>query len=395
MITRQRKLRILHFLTFPLYGSGSGTYARYLARYLTKSAEVAILTPDTRKLDGVKIYPLHLPLKVAFTGHPEWKNCKLFKEISNQELLRIYKTYLNESTKVIEDFKPDIIHVHHAYPFSWAARFIKSTYLIPYIITIHGSELPTAQKDKRYIALTMDALRKARVIIPNSYWTKEWALNVFGEEYRKRIKVIPGGVDINKFKKVNTSGFDKKYATKRKKIVLFSGKLTPYKGVKYLIKAAKKIDAEIFIAGHGPERKQLEKLAKERNASNVRFLGHLENNTSELIELYSRADVFVAPSVWDEPLGLVVLEAMACKTPVVVTRKGGIPLAVKERKNGLFIRPHSGTDIVEKVNYLLENDEKREKMGKKAREIVEKRFSWEKIAYRFLNIYKKFANYKI
>jgi glycosyltransferase involved in cell wall biosynthesis len=197
----KNKLRILYLQTFPLYGSGSGTYARYLAREIAKKHKVAMVCPDNRELKNVKIYPIKMPFYLAFTGHPEWKNCRLYKDISNREILQIYKSFLNHTVEAVEDFRPNIIHVHHAFPFSWAARFIKSTYQIPYVISIHGSELPTAQKDKRYIALTMDALRKAKRIIPNSYYTRDWMLKVFGDEYSDQIRVIPGGVDINRFKK--------------------------------------------------------------------------------------------------------------------------------------------------------------------------------------------------
>jgi len=390
----KKKARVLYLQTFPLYGSGSGTYARYLAREISRSAQTAILCPDKRPIKGVKTYHLNLPFKVAFTGHPEWKNCRLFKNISTQELLRIYKAYLNQTVAAVEDFKPNIIHVHHAFPLSWAARFSKSTQLVPYIITVHGSELHTGQKDKRYIALTMDALRKARRIIPNSFYTKDWMLKIFGDEYRKQVRVIPGGVDIKKFRKVNSlAKIDKRYNLKNKKVVLFAGKLTPYKGVRYLIRAAKKIHGEILILGDGSERKNLNAIVKKYKITNVHFLGHIANQTSLLIQFYSRADVFIAPSVWDEPLGLVVLEAMACETPVVVTRKGGIPLAVKEGKNGLFIKSRNIGDIVKKVNWLLDNDKKRERMGKRAREIAVKRFSWEKISTKFLSIYEKFGRF--
>lgn len=391
----KNKLRILYLQTFPLYGSGSGTYARYLAREVAKKHKVAMVCPDKREIKGVKIYPIKMPFYVAFTGHPEWKNCRLYKNISNREIWQIYKSFLNHTVDAVEDFKPNIIHVHHAFPFSWAARFIKSTYQIPYVISIHGSELPTAQKDKRYIALTMDALRKARRIIPNSYYTRDWMLKVFGDEYRKQIRVIPGGVDINRFKKTNTSEIDKMFNIKGEKIVVFAGKLTVYKGVKYLVKAAKKIKGKILIVGDGPERKNLEQIIKEEKISNVKFLGHLGNYTDFLVKFYSRADVFVAPSIWDEPLGLVILEAMACETPVVVTRKGGIPLAVKDGLNGLFIRPRNSNDIAEKVNRLLTDENLRNKMAKKARQIVEQKFSWEIIGKRFENIYEKFANYKV
>ncbi|MBI3620104.1 glycosyltransferase family 4 protein [Candidatus Roizmanbacteria bacterium] len=386
-----KRLRILYFLTFPLYGSGSGTYARYLAREVNKHHHVGIVCPDTRPVNGVKIYPIKLPFNVAFTGHPEWKNCRLYKDISHREILTIYKCFLNHAVEAVEDFKPNIIHVHHAFPFSWAARFIKSTYQIPYIITVHGSELPTAQKDRRYIALTTDALRRARRIIPNSFYTKDWMLKVFGDEYRKQIRTIPGGVDIKKFHKVNTDDIDKQFDIAGKKLVVFAGKLTPYKGVKYLVRAAPKIKGEVFILGDGSERKNLEKIVKEEKITNVKFLGYLGIDTDFLVKFYSRAQVFVAPSVWDEPLGLVILESMACETPVVVTRKGGIPLAVKEGKNGLFIRPRNSKDIAEKINMLLTDDETRKKMAKMAREIAVSKFSWEIIAHRFENIYEKFA----
>ncbi|MFN4212707.1 MAG: glycosyltransferase family 4 protein [Microgenomates group bacterium] len=385
------KLRILYLQTFPLYGSGSGTYARYLAKEIAKHHSVAMVCPDKRPVERVKIYPVRMPFYVAFTGHPEWKNCRLYKDLTPKEMLVIYKTFLNHAVEAVEDFKPNIIHVHHAFPFSWAARFIKSTYLIPYVISIHGSELPTTQKNKRYIALTLDALRRARRIIPNSYYTKEWMLKIFGDEYRKQVRVIPGGVDVNKFKKVASQDIDKMFNLAGKKVVVFAGKLTVYKGVKYLIKAAKKIPAEIMILGDGPEKSNLIKLTKDLNLKNVRFLGHLNNDTQTLIKFYSRADVFVAPSIWDEPLGLVILEAMACETPVVVTRKGGIPLAVKDGQNGLFIKPRNANDIAQKVNFLLENEEKRLKMAKKAREIAVAKFSWETIGHRFENIYQKFA----
>jgi len=386
-----KKLRILYLQTFPLYGSGSGTYARYLAREVGKQHQVAMVCPDNRQLERVKIFPIKMPFNVAFTGHPEWKNCRLYKNISHREILTIYKSFLNHAVDAVEAFKPNIIHVHHAFPFSWSARFIKSTYQIPYVISIHGSELPTAQKDKRYIALTMDALRRARRIIPNSYYTKDWMLKVFGDEYRRHIRMIPGGVDINKFHKVGYQDINKQFNLEGKRVVVFTGKLTVYKGVKYLVKAAKKIKGEIIILGDGPERKNLENIVKNEKISNVRFLGHLGKDTQFLIKFYSRADVFVAPSIWDEPLGLVILEAMACETPVVVTRKGGIPLAVKDGKNGLFIRPRNANDIAEKVNFLLNNEGKRLRMAKTARQIAVEKFSWEIIAQRFINIYQKFA----
>ncbi|PIR94227.1 hypothetical protein COT97_02435 [Candidatus Falkowbacteria bacterium CG10_big_fil_rev_8_21_14_0_10_39_11] len=386
----KKKLKVLYLLSFPFYGSGSGTYARYLAKEVNKHHRAAVVTPDTRPINGVKLYPLKMPYRSAFTGHPEWPNCKLMTDLSNRDILKFHKFALDSVADAVEDFKPNIIHVHHAFPLSWVARFIKSTYQIPYIITVHGSELPTAQKDERYIALTMDALRKAKKIIPNSAYTKDWAMKVFGDEFKKNMRVIPGGVEVKKFSKGPTKEIAKELGLEGKKIVLFAGKLTKYKGVKYLIRAAKKIHGEVVISGDGPEKKNLMKIVKDENITNVHFAGHVDN-TARLVKLYSLADVFVAPSTWDEPLGLVILEAMSCETPVVVTRKGGIPIAVKDGKNGYFVKSRNSTDIVEKVNKLLDDDVLRRKMGIAARKIAEDKFDWPAIANKFIKIYEKFS----
>jgi len=328
---------------------------------------------------------------VAFTGHPEWADSRLYDKISNFEIISLYEDFLNSVRKAVEEFSPNIIHVHHLFPLTWVARVVKSIYQIPYIISVHGSELPTVQKDRRYFPLTNDALCRARRIVPNSFWTKEWMFQVFGDQCRSQVRVIPGGVDLEKFSPLlDTDEIDKKYNLKGKKVVLFAGKLTVYKGVRYLVQAAKKINAEVVILGEGPERAILEKRAAEMGLKNVHFVGHL-GTSSELNKFYNRASVFVAPSVWDEPLGLVILEAMACKTPVVVTRKGGIPLAVKDGLNGYFVRPRNSSQIIEKVNLLLSDDQMRQKMGENARKICEKKFSWKIIAHRFILMYLRFA----
>lgn len=387
-------MKILYLQTFPLWGSGSGTYARFLASEAGRKHKVGIVAPDTRVPVRTKVYPIKMPLKVAFTGHPEWPVCKLYKDITSRELFSLYNSFFRTTIKAVEDFKPDIIHVHHLYPLSWVARYIKATYGVPYVITCHGSELPTAQKDRRYWGLTVDSLRKSARIVPNSQWTREWMLKIFGEEFASLSRVIPGGVDVSKFKYDESlkKSINEKYGLKGKKVVLFSGKLTPYKGVKYLVKAAKKIHGEVLILGDGPERQNLENLARELGVTNVHFLGYVGDTGQKLfVNFYSRADVVVVPSVWDEPLGLVVLEAMACSTPVVTTRKGGIPLAVKDGVNGYFVRPRNATEIAEKVNKILDNEKLMLRLGENARRITEEIFSWPRISHRFELMYKRFG----
>lgn len=386
-------MKILYLQTFPLYGSGSGTYARELAREVAKKHTVAMVAPEDREVPGVKMYKVDLPVKIAFTGHPEWPDCKLYTKVGGKDLSANYLSYFEKTIQAVNEFQPNIIHVHHLMPLTWIARFVKIAYGLNFIVTVHGSELPTLQNDKRYPFLTAEALHKAVRIIPNSFWTRDWMNKVLGDGFKDQIRVIPGGVDVNKFKKVDTKDIDQRFDLKGKKVVVFAGKLTPYKGVKYLVYAARKINGEVLILGDGSERKNLEEIVKNNQINNVRFLGHLGNDTKFLVKFYSRANVFVAPSVWDEPLGLVILESMACETPVVVTRKGGIPLAVKDGKNGLFIKSRNANDIAEKVNFLLANEDKRLKMAKEARRIAVEKFSWNIIAQKFIDKYEKFATY--
>lgn len=385
-------MRILYLQTFPFWGSGSGTYARHLASEIGRKHAVAIVAPDDRVPERTKVYQVKLPFKVAFTGHPEWPKCKLYSQLTNEEISRVSECYTKATVKAVEDFKPDIIHAHHAFPLSWPASFIKDTYKINFIVTIHGSELPTLEKDKRYYQRTFDAMYRARKIVPNSGWTRDWFIRIFKGYFHEKCRVIPGGVNINKFRYTSNYSFiNKKFGLNHKPVVLFAGKLTKYKGVDYLIHAAKKIHGEIVILGDGPERSRLEEKARQLQLKNVHWVGHLGAGIKELVPYYSRADVFVAPSVWDEPLGLVILEAMACETPVVVTRKGGIPLTVKDGYNGLFVRPRNSSEIVEKVNKLLDNESLRHKMGQNARKSVEKKFSWSLISHRFELLYQRYA----
>lgn len=382
-------MRILYLQTFPLFGSGSGTYARELAREVANRHKVAIVVPDSRKIEKVKIYTVKLPVRISFTGHPEWPDSKLYIKVSGSQLSANYLAYFKEIVHAVNDFNPDIIHVHHLMPLTWIARFIKIAYGLNFIVTVHGSELPTLENDKRYPYLTGEALSKAKRIVPNSFWTKEWMQKIFGSKFARITKVIPGGVDLSLYPEyMNVKSLDGKFNLKGKKLVLFSGKLTKYKGVRYLIHAAKNIDAVVGITGDGPEKQNLENLVKELGLKNVRFFGFIDNH--ELIQLYYRADVCVVPSIWDEPLGLVVLEAMATKTPVVVTRKGGIPLMVKDGVNGFFVRPKNPKEIAEKVNTLLLDDVLRKKMGENARQSVIEKFTWQNISHKYERMYAEF-----
>jgi len=384
-------MKILFLYDFPLWGSGSGVYLRNLIEELVRlNHKVGLIAPEERRFleNKIKQYRVEPPQVPVFVGHPELNGAKRYSELSNREITDIYEAYLDTTLEAVINFEPDLIHANHLSLVSWVARYVRALRGTRYIITSHGSCLSHILEDKRYLPLCEDAVRGARAITTVSGNTRSRILRVFGREYRKNLYIIPGGVDIKLFpKEVDTSPIDKKYKLKGKKIVLFCGRLSSEKGARYLVRAAKDIKGEVVIVGGGPEEQHLSQFIKRRKLKNVHLLGYLPHE--ELVDFYYRADVFVAPSVVEEALGLSILEAMAAKTPVVATRKGGIPTLIKSGKNGLFVKVRNSSEIVRACNKLLEDNELRKKMAETARETVEKKFTWKKTAQKMQSLYKR------
>ncbi len=378
---------------FPLWGNGSGAWLRRLVDNLKlkygDEFQAAIVAPESRMFKSAKIFRLKPPQMGVFVGNPELLGVKKYSKMSNVEQIEIVNYYLLRTAKAISRFKPDVIHVFHTAFLPPIGRELANLYKKPYIISTHGSDLYYFKEDSRWRSLVRDASYRAKFITANSNFTRDWYLKMFGRDLSNKTRTIPAGVNNNVDFNKDVSWIDKKYNFRYDKMVLFTGRLTEHKGVQYLIKAARQIRAEIVILGDGPERKYLESLILKYKLTNVHMLGYFSQRLGEINDFYLRSDIYVAPSVWNEPLGLVILEAMVHQTPVVVSRKGGVTTLVKDGYNGFLIRPKSAKLIAEKVNYLLQNDALREKMGQRAYKSVIKKFSWEKIATKFYNLYTK------
>jgi glycosyltransferase involved in cell wall biosynthesis len=379
---------------FPLWGNGSASFLRALSSELVKRGhDIAIVAPDKRALPGIKHYVVNPPQMGVFVGHPELPKAKRFDEMRGRELGEIYTSYLKSTINAVADFNPEIIHVFHTAFLPGIARVIKILFGIKYIITTHGSDLSYLVKDRRFMGLINDSNKVARFITANSDFTRKWYLNMFGLDLRHKSTVIMGGVHLEDYKKdpAEIEVINKKYNLKDKRVVLFTGRLTKNKGVDFLIKAAPSIKGTVVIVGDGPERKNLEAEIKKNKINNVVMVGYINTGDQRLFHaFYERADVFVSPSVWDEPLGLTILESMAAGTPVVATSRGGILSLIQDKVNGYLVRPRNSREIAEVVNALLEDDKLRKKISAAAYKTVTERFTWEKIASQFENIYKKF-----
>jgi glycosyltransferase involved in cell wall biosynthesis len=384
-------MRVLYLYMFPLWGNGSGTWLRRLVHHTSlnyRNFKAAIIAPETRQFIDAKMYRAKPPHMGVFVGNPELPGIKRYVDLTNKQHFEVYEYYLNLTIRAIEEFKPDLIHVFHTAFLPAVTKVIADMYHIPYIISTHGSDLYYLKEDKRWIKQVRDASPKAKFITANSNFTRDWYLQIFGRHLAKQTRTIPAGVDNNIDFGRDVSWIDKKYGFKYDKMVLFTGRLTKHKGVDYLIKAARLIKAEIVILGDGPERHYLESLITKYKLTNVHLLGYFSQRLGQINDFYLRANVYVAPSVWDEPLGLVILEAMVHKTPVIVTRKGGVTTIVQDGLNGFLVRPKSAPVIAENVNKLLADEKLAKKMGEYAYKTVLHKFNWERIASKFYSLYQ-------
>lgn len=387
-------MRIMMVLKFPIYGGGSGTQLRNLAKFFAKRGhKVAIVAPDKRQLPNVKTYTIKPVFKAVFESHPEWKRAKKYSNLTGEEFARQYAAFHRQITQAVADFKPDVIHIHHASFLTWIASFIKSMFGIAYVVTAHGTGIYNATIDRRYLVLTRQALERAETIIAVSHHTRKWLTKVFGRKLWRKTRVITSGVDLALYPGQGSfSQIEKKYNLKGKKVIIFVGRLTKEKGVEYLLRAAAKVRAEFYIIGSGNYRDYLVNYAKLLGLKNVHFLGYFgKEYLKELRQFYYRADALVLPSVVDESLGLVVLEAMACGTPVVASNKGGIPLVVKDGVNGFLVRARSAKAIAGALKKILNDPILKERLVLNARKIVEERFDWQVIVPQIENLYERAA----
>jgi len=176
------------------------------------------------------------------------------------------------------------------------------------------------------------------------------------------------------------------------RVVSFVGHLRRQKGVGYLIRAIPEIlkalpETRFLIVGPGPERRELLRLADSMNLTgNVRFIPYIEN--ARIPALYALSTIFAFPSIWAEPFGRVIIEAMAVGTPVIATGVGGVPEIIEDGRNGILVPPRDPGALAEAIISLLEDRRRRMRIGREGRRTVESRFTPEAVGPRILEIYE-------
>lgn len=288
--------------------------------------------------------------------------------------------------KVVEDFKPDIVHAHYASSYGLLGALLD---FHPYIVSVWGSDVFDFPNITFLHKLALKYnLSKADRILSTS--------NVMAIETKKYtnkdVEVTPFGIDLEKFKPLEVDSVFSK-----DDIVIGTIKTLEEKyGIEYLIRAFaivkqrhQELPLKLLIVGDGSLRNKLEELAINLGiAEDAIFTGKIKH---DLVPKYANMlSVSVSVSVSNsESFGVAIIEASACGIPVVVSNVGGLPEVVEDKVTGYVVparNPEATADAIEK---LILDDELKARMGKAGRERVKQLYDWNKNVKQMISIYKE------
>ncbi|MFQ6082884.1 MAG: glycosyltransferase family 4 protein [Candidatus Aminicenantia bacterium] len=213
----------------------------------------------------------------------------------------------------------------------------------------------------------------------------------------KLIEVIHPGADFEKFELPSAENYLRQELglSSTDFLVGIVAHLADHKGHKYLIEAAQLIrkttdKIKIIVVGDGPLKMELANKSRAQETDNMIFFLGFRKDISQIL---SSLDLFVLSS-YLEGLGSSILDAMACQLPVVATRTGGIPEAVKDGKTGLLVPPRDSNSLAQAILRLFRDRDLAKKMGEKGYQAVKEKFSVESMVDKTINFYQKLAQKK-
>ena len=290
----------------------------------------------------------------------------------------------------------DLVHSHY-----WlSARIgavLSEKWAVPHVTTLHTTAKTKLQarageeETELRISVEHNALRDADAIVVSTQHEREALARLYGAPLHK-VHVVPAGVDTELFRPMAKSEARRLLDVAEANVVLYVGRIEPLKGLELLLNAAALLDdmadTRLIIVGGKPaediELQRLEVLAERLGiGDSTTFTGTVAQK--DLRKYYSASDVFVLPSYY-ESFGLAALEAMACGTPVVVSRVGGLSSFVDEGRTGYLIPWRCPEPFAERIRTLLCNSDLREAMGTVARDRSLK-MTWGEMAKRIVELY--------
>jgi len=290
-------------------------------------------------------------------------------------------------------------HIIHAHDWlvAYAAKTLKHKFHIPLVATIHATEHGRNQgihnEIQSYIhrvewELTYEAWR---VICCSRYMEKEIA-GIFSLPENKLDIIANGVTPANLEPRFMPADFRSGYALPWEKIVFFLGRLVQEKGVQVLINSIPGIldqhpEAKFLIGGKGPMLDNLKEQVRTMGLEEkVMFLGYVDDNRRNW--LLNCADVAVFPSLY-EPFGIVVLEAMAAGTPVIVADTGGLSEIINHGVDGYKVIPGDNQSLSLHINLMLSDAAKAREMSRQAKDKIHRLYNWDGIAQETKTVYER------
>jgi len=281
-----------------------------------------------------------------------------------------YLIHTRRVRRLVRDLRPDLVHALHLTSYGFLASLAD---VHPCVVSVWGTDILQAPRlSPFHRAITRYALRRADHVTATGARLAEATLRYVPP--RKPVTVIPYGVDLEQFRPQPHD--------RRSDVTIGSvGRLSSEKGLRYLLQAFAQIGASqprvrLILAGDGPERQRLERLAARlRIDDRVKFLGEVPHE--QVPQVLARLDIFAMPSTY-EGFGVAAIEAAAMEVPVVASNVYGIPDVVDDGVTGLLVPPKDVSALAQALRSLTTDVERRRQMGRAARAFVAERYSWEK-----------------
>ncbi|MEU6086408.1 glycogen synthase [Streptomyces sp. NPDC047085] len=365
-----------------VYG-GAGVHVEFLARELTSLVDLEVHCWGEGRGVGV-------------VRHRPWPVLD-----GSNDALRTFSVDLAIAA-ALED--RELVHSHTWYA-GLAGHLAKLLYGVPHVVTAHSLEPLRPWKAEQLgggYALSSwaerTAIEAADAVIAVSGAMREDILACYPALDPARVHVVHNGIDTTLYRPdhgidaLTRHGIDP-----ARPYVLFVGRITRQKGVPHLLRAVRDIDpgTQVVLCAGAPDTPEIDREFRDlyeelsRARAGVFWIPQMLPRT-EVIQLLTRAAVFVCPSVY-EPLGIVNLEAMACGTPVVASRVGGIPEVVADGRTGLLVDVDDDftTGLARALDTLLADPEAARRMGEAGRRRAVGEFGWDAVARRTAGLYEE------
>ena len=273
-----------------------------------------------------------------------------------------YETALaSKLVDVVKYEKLDILHVHYAIPHASAAYLAKKILLqeghyVPVVTTLHGTDITLVGNDQSFAPVVAFSINKSDGVTAVSESLKQQTLHDFN--INKDIRVIYNFIDFARFRRTEKDHFKKAIAPNGERILVHTSNFRKVKRVSDVLRIFKKVNeripSKLLLVGDGPDRRNVEELARNLGLANeIRFLGKQD----AVEEVLAISDLFLIPS-GSESFGLAALEAMACEVPVISSNIGGLPEVNIHGETGFLSDVGNISEMADNAMYILENEER-------------------------------------